>query len=161
MCPPSSASSSGENTLDHPSSKSRANGPGGAESSAAHSETAAKPAADNSGISSSGGGNNTRSFRFLLTLALRKAQTAVTLDNGGHVDEAIRTYREAISMLGLVLNRTNEEDGRQRLLHFMPIAAELLCMHLLLLCIYKAPSISRNSSRIYLTGSQAMNNYST
>ncbi|KAJ1992864.1 hypothetical protein EDC05_002496 [Coemansia umbellata] len=118
MCPPSSASSSGENTLDHPSSKSRANGPGGAESSAAHSETAAKPAADNSGISSSGGGNNTRSFRFLLTLALRKAQTAVTLDNGGHVDEAIRTYREAISMLGLVLNRTNEEDGRQRLLHF-------------------------------------------
>ncbi|KAI9471241.1 hypothetical protein BX667DRAFT_509147 [Coemansia mojavensis] len=63
-------------------------------------------------------GNNTRSFRFLLTLALRKAQTAVTLDNGGHVDEAIRTYREAISMLGLVLNRTNEEDGRQRLLHF-------------------------------------------
>ncbi|PIA13886.1 hypothetical protein COEREDRAFT_83173 [Coemansia reversa NRRL 1564] len=64
------------------------------------------------------GGNNTRSFRFLLTLALRKAQTAVTLDNGGHVDEAIRTYREAISMLGLVLNRTNEEDGRQRLLHF-------------------------------------------
>ncbi|KAJ2563302.1 hypothetical protein GGH12_002642 [Coemansia sp. RSA 1822] len=67
---------------------------------------------------SSGSGNNTRSFRFLLTLALRKAQTAVTLDNGGHVDEAIRTYREAISMLGLVLNRTNEEDGRQRLLHF-------------------------------------------
>ncbi|KAJ2800027.1 hypothetical protein H4R20_004214, partial [Coemansia guatemalensis] len=66
----------------------------------------------------SNGGNNTRSFRFLLTLALRKAQTAVTLDNGGHVDEAIRTYREAISMLGLVLNRTNEEDGRQRLLHF-------------------------------------------
>ncbi|KAJ2725952.1 hypothetical protein GGI07_000880 [Coemansia sp. Benny D115] len=64
------------------------------------------------------GGNNTRSFRFLLTLALRKAQTAVTLDNGGHVEEAIRTYREAISMLGLVLNRTNEEDGRQRLLHF-------------------------------------------
>ncbi|KAJ2163027.1 hypothetical protein GGF46_000213 [Coemansia sp. RSA 552] len=63
-------------------------------------------------------GNNTRSFRFLLTLALRKAQTAVTLDNGGHVDEAIRTYREAISMLGLVLNRTSEEDGRQRLLHF-------------------------------------------
>ncbi|KAJ2834885.1 hypothetical protein GGI24_000172 [Coemansia furcata] len=66
----------------------------------------------------SGGGNNTRSFRFLLTLALRKAQTAVTLDNGGHVEEAIRTYREAISMLGLVLSRTNEEDGRQRLLHF-------------------------------------------
>ncbi|KAJ1998296.1 hypothetical protein H4R26_005512, partial [Coemansia thaxteri] len=65
-----------------------------------------------------GGGNNTRSFRFLLTLALRKAQTAVTLDNGGHVEEAIRTYREAISMLGLVLSRTNEEDGRQRLLHF-------------------------------------------
>ncbi|KAJ1943393.1 hypothetical protein EC988_006243, partial [Linderina pennispora] len=64
------------------------------------------------------GGNNTRSFRFLLTLALRKAQTAVTLDNGGHVEEAIRTYREAISMLGLVLSRTNEEDGRQRLLHF-------------------------------------------
>ncbi|KAJ2453708.1 hypothetical protein EV183_002007, partial [Coemansia sp. RSA 2336] len=62
---------------------------------------------------SASSGNNTRSFRFLLTLALRKAQTAVTLDNGGHVDEAIRTYREAISMLGLVLNRTNEEDGRQ------------------------------------------------
>ncbi|KAJ2323550.1 hypothetical protein GGH92_010884, partial [Coemansia sp. RSA 2673] len=68
--------------------------------------------------SGSSGGNNTRSFRFLLTLALRKAQTAVTLDNGGHVEEAIRTYREAISMLGLVLSRTNEEDGRQRLLHF-------------------------------------------
>ncbi|KAJ1898887.1 hypothetical protein LPJ66_002465 [Kickxella alabastrina] len=64
------------------------------------------------------GGNNTRSFRFLLTLALRKAQTAVTLDNGGHVEESIRTYREAISMLGLVLDRTSEEDGRQRLLHF-------------------------------------------
>ncbi|KAJ2463981.1 hypothetical protein GGI03_003510 [Coemansia sp. RSA 2337] len=61
--------------------------------------------------SGSSGGNNTRSFRFLLTLALRKAQTAVTLDNGGHVEEAIRTYREAISMLGLVLSRTNEEDG--------------------------------------------------
>ncbi|KAJ2786761.1 hypothetical protein GGI15_001253 [Coemansia interrupta] len=71
-----------------------------------------------SGNTGGGGGNNTRSFRFLLTLALRKAQTAVTLDNGGHVEEAIRTYREAISMLGLVLNRTSEEDGRQRLLHF-------------------------------------------
>ncbi|KAJ1667989.1 hypothetical protein EV178_000923 [Coemansia sp. RSA 1646] len=78
-------------------------------------EAAAKSAENNS---SSSGGNNTRSFRFLLTLALRKAQTAVTLDNGGHIEEAIRTYREAISMLGLVLNRTNEEDGRQRLLHF-------------------------------------------
>ncbi|KAJ2062658.1 hypothetical protein GGI17_002266 [Coemansia sp. S146] len=76
--------------------------------------TATSPTAD----PGSGGGNNTRSFRFLLTLALRKAQTAVTLDNGGHVEEAIRTYREAISMLGLVLSRTNEEDGRQRLLHF-------------------------------------------
>ncbi|KAJ2356082.1 hypothetical protein GGF43_002295 [Coemansia sp. RSA 2618] len=75
------------------------------------------PAVDQGG--NAGNGNNTRSFRFLLTLALRKAQTAVTLDNGGHVDEAIRTYREAISMLGLVLNRTNEEDGRQRLLHFV------------------------------------------
>ncbi|KAJ1658312.1 hypothetical protein GGF44_004995, partial [Coemansia sp. RSA 1694] len=70
------------------------------------------------GSGAGSGGNNTRSFRFLLTLALRKAQTAVTLDNGGHVEEAIRTYREAISMLGLVLSRTNEEDGRQRLLHF-------------------------------------------
>ncbi|KAJ1959552.1 hypothetical protein GGI12_004276, partial [Dipsacomyces acuminosporus] len=68
--------------------------------------------------STGGTGTNTRSFRFLLTLALRKAQTAVTLDNGGRVDEAVRTYREAISMLGLVLSRTNEEDGRQRLLHF-------------------------------------------
>ncbi|KAJ1796033.1 hypothetical protein LPJ59_003997, partial [Coemansia sp. RSA 2399] len=78
-------------------------------------EVGAKSAEPNS---SPTGGNNTRSFRFLLTLALRKAQTAVTLDNGGHIEEAIRTYREAISMLGLVLNRTNEEDGRQRLLHF-------------------------------------------
>ncbi|KAJ2746361.1 hypothetical protein GGI20_001421 [Coemansia sp. BCRC 34301] len=79
--------------------------------------TAATLAVD-PGSGPGGGGNNTRSFRFLLTLALRKAQTAVTLDNGGHVEEAIRTYREAISMLGLVLSRTNEEDGRQRLLHF-------------------------------------------
>ncbi|KAJ1729196.1 hypothetical protein LPJ61_003642, partial [Coemansia biformis] len=74
-------------------------------------------ATDGSGHASTG--SNARSFRFLLTLALRKAQTAVTLDNGGHVDEAIRTYREAISMLGLVLDRTSEEDGRQRLLHFV------------------------------------------
>ncbi|KAI8325045.1 hypothetical protein GQ54DRAFT_295680, partial [Martensiomyces pterosporus] len=79
---------------------------------------AAAAAAQDSSSAGGGGGNNTRSFRFLLTLALRKAQTAVTLDNGGHVEEAIRTYREAISMLGLVLSRTNEEDGRQRLLHF-------------------------------------------
>ncbi|KAJ2838987.1 hypothetical protein FBU31_000788 [Coemansia sp. 'formosensis'] len=86
----------------------------------------------------SGGGNNTRSFRFLLTLALRKAQTAVTLDNGGHVEEAIRTYREAISMLGLVLSRTNEEDGRQRLLHFVSIIATGMneaCGLVLTLCI--------------------------
>ncbi|KAJ2801904.1 hypothetical protein H4R21_002620 [Coemansia helicoidea] len=74
------------------------------------------------GGANSSGGSNARSFRFLLTLALRKAQTAVTLDNGGHVDEAIRTYREAISMLGLVLDRTSEEDGRQRLLHFRYLA---------------------------------------
>ncbi|KAJ2319050.1 hypothetical protein IWW52_002196 [Coemansia sp. RSA 2704] len=100
-----------DSTLDHadqPLAASRHD----AESTAASESTAV----DQSGIA--GNGNNTRSFRFLLTLALRKAQTAVTLDNGGHVDEAIRTYREAISMLGLVLNRTNEEDGRQRLLHF-------------------------------------------
>ncbi|KAJ1725351.1 hypothetical protein LPJ53_000483 [Coemansia erecta] len=89
-------------------------GPSVETTSAAPSEAvAAEP-----GSTGGSGGNNTRSFRFLLTLALRKAQTAVTLDNGGHVEEAIRTYREAISMLGLVLNRTSEEDGRQRLLHF-------------------------------------------
>ncbi|KAJ2687366.1 hypothetical protein H4R19_006638, partial [Coemansia spiralis] len=85
------------------------------------SEAAAAAAIEGSGGHPGGGGSsssNARSFRFLLTLALRKAQTAVTLDNGGHVDEAIRTYREAISMLGLVLDRTSEEDGRQRLLHF-------------------------------------------
>ncbi|KAJ2606834.1 hypothetical protein H4R99_000007 [Coemansia sp. RSA 1722] len=89
----------------------------GGASAETNSIAASETAAAESGAGSSGG-NNTRSFRFLLTLALRKAQTAVTLDNGGHVEEAIRTYREAISMLGLVLNRTNEEDGRQRLLHF-------------------------------------------
>ncbi|KAJ2493333.1 hypothetical protein IWW37_000617 [Coemansia sp. RSA 2050] len=82
--------------------------------------TATSPTAD----PGSGGGNNTRSFRFLLTLALRKAQTAVTLDNGGHVEEAIRTYREAISMLGLVLSRTNEEDGLSVLSSLRPPATE-------------------------------------
>ncbi|KAJ2855387.1 hypothetical protein J3B02_002197 [Coemansia erecta] len=108
---------------DSPVEVASRNAPGGhgLEDGGASAETSSIAPSEATAVESSAGsngGNNTRSFRFLLTLALRKAQTAVTLDNGGHVEEAVRTYREAISMLGLVLNRTNEEDGRQRLLHF-------------------------------------------
>ncbi|KAI8866502.1 hypothetical protein GQ42DRAFT_158707 [Ramicandelaber brevisporus] len=50
-----------------------------------------------------GGGNiaNNRSFRFLLTLALRRARIAVEHDQADRVPEAIAAYREAVNMLAL------------------------------------------------------------
>ncbi|KAJ1912022.1 hypothetical protein IWQ60_009857 [Tieghemiomyces parasiticus] len=59
---------------------------------------------------------NTRSFRFLLHLALRKAQTAVILDERRHYVEARRTYRDAIDTITLIINRVGDAaQNRTRL----------------------------------------------
>ncbi|OMJ27537.1 hypothetical protein AYI69_g62 [Smittium culicis] len=59
-----------------------------------------------------------RSFRFLLTLALRKAQLAVALDNRGQIRESIVAYREAVETLNSVLLQTEDKDSIQKLEHF-------------------------------------------
>ncbi|RKP37268.1 hypothetical protein BJ085DRAFT_31039 [Dimargaris cristalligena] len=51
---------------------------------------------------------STSAFRFLLNLALRKAQTAVILDERRHFVEAKRTYREAIDMISLIIDRVGD-----------------------------------------------------
>ncbi|OMJ10155.1 hypothetical protein AYI70_g10498, partial [Smittium culicis] len=62
--------------------------------------------------------NGSRSFRFLLTLALRKAQLAVALDNRGQIRESIVAYREAVETLNSVLLQTEDKDSIQKLEHF-------------------------------------------
>ncbi|KAJ1653597.1 hypothetical protein IWQ61_006304 [Dispira simplex] len=59
---------------------------------------------------------NTGAFRFLLHLALRKAQTAVILDERRHFVEAKRTYREAIDMISLIIDRVGDSaQNKERL----------------------------------------------
>ncbi|OLY84821.1 hypothetical protein AYI68_g1007 [Smittium mucronatum] len=66
--------------------------------------------------------NGSRSFRFLLTLALRKAQLAVSLDNRGQIRESIIAYKEAVDTLDSVLLQTQDVDSIQKLDHFIDLS---------------------------------------
>ncbi|PVU85025.1 hypothetical protein BB559_007241 [Furculomyces boomerangus] len=63
--------------------------------------------------------SGSRSFRFLLTLALRKAQLAVALDNRGQIREATVAYNEAVETLNLVLEQTSDPESNSKLIHFV------------------------------------------
>ncbi|KAJ1970215.1 hypothetical protein IWQ62_000042 [Dispira parvispora] len=71
---------------------------------------------DQTGSTSNARTQNTGAFRFLLHLALRKAQTAVILDERRHFVEAKRTYREAIDMISLIIDRVGDSaQNKERL----------------------------------------------
>ncbi|KAJ1985112.1 hypothetical protein H4R34_000189 [Dimargaris verticillata] len=58
------------------------------------------------------------SFRFILGIALRKAQLAVMEDEREHFVRARKTYTEAIDMLSLVIDHVGATDQkRERLVH--------------------------------------------
>ncbi|KAI8872231.1 hypothetical protein GQ42DRAFT_161451, partial [Ramicandelaber brevisporus] len=63
------------------------------------------------------GSTGGRSFRFLLTLALRRAKLAVEHDQAERVQAAIGAYREAVNMLALIRDRTDDAN-REVLQHF-------------------------------------------
>ncbi|KAJ1916080.1 hypothetical protein H4219_003981 [Mycoemilia scoparia] len=71
---------------------------------------------------------NSRSFWFLLTLALEKAKIAVEHDNQGRIPEAIKLYQDSINLLGVVFHRTQEEDHKSRLRHFRETYSERIAV---------------------------------
>ena len=59
------------------------------------------------------------STRALLSTALKKAQVAVNLDGENKLIDAVRAYKEATRLLSIVLERTESEESRKKLLQIV------------------------------------------
>lgn len=55
----------------------------------------------------------------VLTIALQKAQSAVLLDAANNVPAAIAAYKQAVRLLGQVMDRASNDEDRSRLRHIV------------------------------------------